>query len=137
MAILVDSNIFISYYNNQDLNNKKAIELMSNILNFTYGDVLISDYIFNEIVTVFLARTKSLEKTKEIGELLINGEARIIKVDKIIFLGSWDLFTELNKKHRFSFTDCTNIILIKKYGIDSIATFDKEFRKLSGIKVVS
>ena len=38
----------------------------------------------------------------------------------------WSLFTEYPER-RLSFTDCTSIALMRKRGIDAIASFDRDF----------
>ena len=40
------------------------------------------------------------------------------------------------KLERLSFTDCTIVAFMKTFNIKSLATFDKEFKKIKEIQVV-
>ena len=48
-----------------------ALKLMDGILGGKYGSSIISDYVFDECVTVILARTKDLGKATFFGEKLL------------------------------------------------------------------
>lgn len=124
ITIFVDSNIFVSYYNSRDVNHEKAKKIIEDIISGKHGKAFASDYVFDESVTVCLIRTKSLETAKKLGEYMLKSEISLLKVTETIFRTAWQLFSP-----KLSFTDCTNIAFLKTYGIDSIATFDKEFKK--------
>jgi len=49
---------------------------------------------------------------------------------------SWNIFKE-QKNNKLSFTDCTNIAIMRINKIKNIATFDKDFKDIEGINVVS
>src|SRR3989338_238695 len=123
--ILIDTNIFISYMNENDSKHKEAVSVIEKIYKENYGRPFISDYIFSEIVTVASVRVNRKEAIFA-GNSLINNML-IIKITEKIFNDSWILFCEDNK---FSFTDCTNLAIMKEFGVNKIATFDKEFAKI-------
>lgn len=133
ISIFIDSNIFIAYYNERDENHPTAKKILNDIISGKYGKPFISDYIFDEVVTVCLLRTKSMELTKKLGEYLLNSEFTMLKVTDTIFINAWRFFSTFG---RMSFTDCTNVSFLKTYRITYIATFDKQFKKISGMKVV-
>jgi predicted nucleic acid-binding protein len=58
-----------------------------------------------------------------------------LKIDEDVFEYSWETFKN-QKISKFSFTDCSNVSLMRDKGIRYIATFDREFRKINSIKVV-
>jgi len=58
MAIFIDTNIFVAFYNEADENHSKAKKIITDIAEGKYGKALTSDYVFDEAVTVILARTK-------------------------------------------------------------------------------
>jgi predicted nucleic acid-binding protein len=93
----------------------------------------LTDYIFGEVVTVSLIRLKSLEKATKIGEILKS--LRIIDVEKSVFDKAWDIFCK-QKATSLSFTDCTTISIMQENYIEKIVTFDGDFGKISGIKVI-
>ena len=62
--ILIDSNVLIAYFNEADKNHILARQVLKRIENSSYGDAIISDYIFNELITVTLLKKKSKKKAK-------------------------------------------------------------------------
>ena len=132
MTILIDASLLYAYSNTNDVHHTKAKEILKNILSDKYGGYLITDYIFDEVVTV--AQRKAGKKTAvQLGNFILNSEIFIAEIDKNIFENSWRLFQETED---LSFTDCTNIEFMKIFGIENIATFDTDFEGIEGIKVV-
>lgn len=128
--IILDTSFIISYFNTRDQNHSKAVKLMKQM----HEPLCLTDYIFGETTTVSLIRLKSIEKASKIGEILKS--LRIIDVEKSSFDKAWDLFCK-QKDTALSFTDCTTISIMQENYIEKIATFDGDFYKIKGIKVVS
>jgi len=127
MGIFIDTNIFIALRNEDDLNHKRAKEIMKKILSGDFGIAYTSDYVFDEAVTVALIRTKNYFFAEDIGNYILS--SRIIKmiyVDADIFITAWNLFKRLSNK-KMSFTDCTNLAIVQRYSIEYIASFDSHF----------
>ncbi|MBI2583151.1 MAG: type II toxin-antitoxin system VapC family toxin [Candidatus Aenigmarchaeota archaeon] len=134
ISVLIDTNIFVSYYNKRDVEHERASKIMPEIFDGRFGKPIVSDYIFDEIITVCLARLKDKEHVKKIGSDMLSTDIIFVKVSENVFSEAWKFFLSTDKT--FSFTDCTNIALLKIYNIDSIATFDSEFKKVKDVKVV-
>lgn len=132
--IFLDSSFLIAYEVESDQNHQKAVKIMQEIKNNKFGETVISDYIFDETITVTFNKTKNLEKTIFVGEALLKSTV-FVKIDKEIFQSSWQIFKS-QKNGALSFTDCSTIALMKSKSINSLATFDKDFKKISGINVV-
>ena len=77
---------------------------------------------------------KSLLAVKFITAKNIGGK-KIFKVNKDIFKKAWQLFQEYDLK--MSFTDFTNLAFLDLLGIDNIATFDKDFKKVKNVNIVN
>jgi predicted nucleic acid-binding protein len=107
---------------------------MHNIAIMTYGPAAISDYIFDEVVTVTLTRTKSLAKARLVGEAMLNS-FRILRVTEDVFHAAWKRFRE-QKDTKFSSTDTTTTELMVQNNIHTLATFDKEFEAVSDFSVL-
>ena len=131
MTVILDSSFIIALYNESDVHHRKAMDLWPKIRT-NENSYFISDHIFDEIVAVIL-RKAGKEKAKSIGQHLIES-MNIINVDLPIFNETWKIFqqTELN----LSFTDCTNIALLKLIDSNKILTFDKAFNNVKGLKVI-
>lgn len=132
MVIIIDASVFVAYANKDDIHNKKAIKIINSCLSGNYGRVLTTDYIFDETVSVIL-RKSNKKNAKEFGNYLLNSEIYIARVDSLVFKEAWNLFDKFEK---LSFTDCTIVAFIKTFNIKSLATFDKEFKNISGIELV-
>jgi len=133
--ILLDSSLIVAYSNEADENHKKALRIVKDLEKGKYGTPAITDYIFDEIVTVMLVKTKNLKKVLELGEALLNSTL-LFRVDEEIFRLAWNIFKE-QQKPRFSFTDCTTIATCKVNGIRNIATFDQDFERLKGYTIIN
>ena len=133
--ILLDSSFLVAVEVATDQNHEYAIKLMDKIINGEFGDAIISDYIFDETISVTFNKTKALSKAILVGESL-NKSCNLLKVSEVIFNKSWETFKK-QKNKKLSFTDCTNLALMKEHNIKYIANFDKEFTKVKEIKVVN
>jgi uncharacterized protein len=133
--ILIDSSVFVAYVVEGDTNHERAIEVIRQIAKGDFGAVFTSDYIFDETTTVTLIRSKSLQKAVLVGNY-IKSSIQIIKINEDLFEDSWEMFKN-QKKSKLSFTDCSNISIMRANGIEHIATFDDELKKFASTDVVS
>ena len=133
--IFLDSSIIVAYIVDSDTNHEKSIEIIKNITDGKFGRMHISDYVFDETITTTFIRSKSLDKAIYVGEYLKMSTV-ILKVDDSDFEDAWELFKN-QKSTKLSFTDCSIIKLMERYGINNLATFDKEFSKINGINVIT
>ncbi|MBS3077032.1 type II toxin-antitoxin system VapC family toxin [Candidatus Pacearchaeota archaeon] len=134
-SIILDSSFLIALEVGTDQNHEKAEKALEKILEGALGETIISDYIFDEIVTVTFLKTKDLEKAIFLGEK-IKQSAKMIKIDAALFDSAWNIFKEQTNT-KMSFTDCTNIAIMQSSKIKNIATFDKDFEKIKEINVIS
>ena len=132
MAIFIDSSVFCAYANSRDVHHSKASSIMQEIVSEKYGSGIITDYIFDETMTVALRRT-SKGVAVELGNFMLNSEILMAKITPLLFQKAWELF---QKPNNFSFTDCTIIAFMNTFGIDKIATFDKEFKSQKNFTIV-
>lgn len=121
--ILIDTNVLVAYLNERDTLHDRAVKLAEKISGGNYGPAIISEYIFDETVTVLSARAGRKQAIMFGNDLLKNFD--IIQVTAPLFRAAWWLF---KGSTGLSFTDCTNIAMVKELEI-CIATFDNDFRK--------
>ena len=132
--ILLDSSFIIAYSNEIDENHDKAFRIAKDINIGKYGAPVITDYIFDEVVTVMLIKTKNLMKVIELGGILLNATS-LFKIDEDAFNLAWNIF-KAQLKPSLSFTDCTSIAVCRINGISNIVPFDKKFYELKEFKVI-
>jgi predicted nucleic acid-binding protein len=132
MIILLDASLFCSYFNVDDVFNNKSIRLIKDILSGMYGKPVITDYIFDEVISVIM-RKCGKERALIAGNYLLNSSFMLIHIDKSVFDQAWEIF---NETQDFSFTDCTILAFLRLNGITKLATFDKAFEKISDIEII-
>lgn len=132
--IILDSSFLVSVEVETDQNHERAVEIRNKIIKGDFGELFISDYIFDETVTVTFNKTKDLNKAVEVGEILM-GLTEILKVEEKTLEETWKIFKN-QKKTMLSFTDCTILALMQEKGIKNLATFDEDFDKIEDINVI-
>jgi uncharacterized protein len=132
--IMLDSSFLIAYHNTKDKYHKRASELMPKIASGEYGNVNITEYIFDETAT-YLAAKQSLNKAVTVGGYLL-GATELIGIAREDFDIAWNIFKS-QRNTRLSFTDCTIIVVMRAHAITKLASFDMNFKSFDDIKVVS
>ncbi|MDD5472725.1 MAG: PIN domain-containing protein [Candidatus Methanoperedens sp.] len=129
MSLLLDTSALVAARNVKDKNHNKALDIMTPALQGKYGKLFVTDYIFDEAVTLAYARTGSRKFANDIGKFAKAKPINFRFIEPIDFDRAWELYLQYEDKH-LSFTDCTNIVLMDRLKIDTIFTFDMEFKGL-------
>ncbi|MCZ7393186.1 MAG: PIN domain-containing protein [Candidatus Methanoperedens sp.] len=133
--IFLDSSAIIAYKNADDVNHKKAVEIFQKLNEGKYGIGIISEFIFSEVTTV-LALRKSIDAAKEVGNVLLNAKEIEIMKASDVFERAWEIF--INQENTaLSFVDASNLACMEQKRIKKIATFDKDFQKISEVEAVT
>ena len=132
MSILIDTSALIAARNAEDRNHKSAVNNMNSALKGEYGKVFTSDYVFDEIVTLAYMRTGKKIFALDIGLFARSRPITMRFVEPIDFDRAWELYRQYDDKN-LSFTDCTNIALMERLDIESIFTFDSEFKGIVNV----
>ena len=132
--IFLDTSFLVAFEVETDSNHESASILMDKIAKNEFGMTLISDYIFDETATVTFNKTKDLEKAIKSG-ISMKNSFFLEKIGDKDFDSAWEVFRN-QKGTKFSFTDCTNLVVMEKLGIKNIATFDEDFTKIKEINVL-
>jgi len=131
--IFLDTSFLIAYHNRKDENHEKVARWVRNIRKERIS-FLISDYIFDEVLTVLLVRG-SKELSIEAGRRILESDRIIlIRVDDIVFDRAWEIYQNYSDKN-WSFTDCTSYVLMKGLNILKGVSFDEHFRQF-GFEIV-
>ncbi len=132
MAIVIDSSVFCAFFNNRDVHHQQSVSLLKEILSQKYGRAFLTDYIFDETVSVALRRGDK-NSALDAGRFLLHSEFLLAKIDPPLFEEAWAFFQKLDG---FSFTDCTILAFMKAFDIAHVATFDKAFHAIDWAQVV-
>lgn len=134
VGLILDTSFLIALNNATDASHEQAESLRTRLENREFGQLYISDYVFDEFVTFLMAKSFPANAIMEIGDALLADESiKLMKIDDEMFIQSWELF---KKMKNLSFTDCTTVILAKEFNIKNIASFDSGFDRFPNIKRV-
>ena len=131
--IFIDANLFLAYKNESDVHQAAALCVWDEIVSGKYGRAITSDYVFSEVVGVAL-RKRGKSEAMELGSHILKSMF-VSYVDESIFAPAWAEFS--SSTISLSFVDWTHVIFMKSSQIEHIATFDKAFKEVNGISVVS
>lgn len=131
MSLFLDTGVLVAVANTRDGMHDEAVGILDAARRGTFGPVITSDYVFDEAVTLALARSHRAEPAIRLGELVLGtgAEARFINLAYVsaqVFLRSWVLFRRLAARG-LSFTDCTTVELTRSLRLDEVASFDADF----------
>lgn len=133
--IFLDTSFLIAYYNSQDVNHEKAVKIMKDSLDNTYGNLFTNDFIFGECATMLSRKLSNQEDVikvvRDISEFVELNNLGKDEFNKVL-----DLFIK-QKSKKFSFFDLSILVSMQKEKAGYLATFDKEFEKIKGLSVIS
>ncbi len=133
--ILIDSSVLVALDVEKDAHHETASKLMARIVGGDFGSGVVTDYIFDETVTVVMSRSSSAKKAVTTGEKIKEAFA-ILKIDEDAFDQAWRIFRNQTDKAALSFTDCTTLAISQSNDIPYLATFDSGFKSANGLKVI-
>lgn len=127
--VFIDSNFFIAFFNTADALHDKAIKI-GEVLERERIILVISNFIFLEVVTVLSQRVNKFTAMKVGKYFLESPEIELIHVDETLQNQSWIIFSAAEEKN-ISFVDCSTIATMKAESLSKLLTFDKkDFQKL-------
>jgi predicted nucleic acid-binding protein len=122
--LFFDTSAIYSFINRADPNH----QAVSNIIKSKKARLVITSYIFNEVVTLVNARLGH-KTALAIGNILINApEIEYISITKNDEAEAWKLFGRRDDK-KYSFTDCTSFVIMKRVKITAALALDEHFRQ--------
>ncbi|MGQ0652294.1 MAG: type II toxin-antitoxin system VapC family toxin [Betaproteobacteria bacterium] len=91
------------------------------------GQLVTTNFIFDESVTLIRYRLGS-SAARTFGEQLLHGgAARLVAITRRDEARAWEIFARYRDK-AFSYTDCTSFAAMRRLGIDTAVAIDDDFR---------
>jgi len=98
--------------------------IVKSIADGKLSNVVISDYVFDEVVTYIQKKIGSAESS-QISQLMIDSpRIKILFMNENIFNATYHVFRSYRQ---LSFTDASIIVMMKNNNINYIFSFDKNF----------
>lgn len=123
MFVFVDTSAWYALANRDDA----AGDLVQAALEAREVRPLTSTYVFDEATTLVQKR-KGHKPAVKLGEFLRSEAVELMPVDESDVEAAWQLFKERGDK-RYSFTDCTSFVLMRRLGIKDAVALDDDFHK--------
>lgn len=130
--IMIDANVFLAYYNKDDVHHEAAVKVAEQIVSGLYGKFFTTDYILNEVVGVTL-RKFGKKRAVILGQHILTS-IFVVYIGEPVLKNAWSSFSQTSL--RFGLVDCSSLAVMNELGTLLIATFDKEFEKVRGIKII-
>lgn len=123
-TVFTDTSALYAFINAKDPDHKKVKAYLERFK----GQLLITNFIFDEIITLVMARMGH-DNAVLTGKTLLNPKEFVLTRCKAADeLKAWELFVNRPDKH-YSFTDCTSFVIIKKLGIKKFLATDSHFNQ--------
>ena len=118
----MDTGAWYAYINAKDPDHSRV----KGFLESFDGRLITSNYIFDEIVTLVLARLGH-QRAVKVGDVLLNPRVvELVRVGATDEHSAWQLFRERSDK-TYSFTDCTSFVLMQRLNLSKALTLDGHF----------
>ena len=129
MVVFLDTGFILAIRNSDDINHIKATKIMKECLSGKFGRIIVSNFVFDETVTLTLVRTHNKNLVKDIGDYILNSpRINLLHLSETEFLATWELFLRYFE-NGLSFTDCSLLVMAKLFESNVyIATFDGHFK---------
>ena len=131
MTVLVDTGVLFAYHDTDAPRHDEAVSALNPVYDGELGQPFVSDYIYDEAVTLTLKRTDSFDAAASMGER-IRGVGQfptiyeLVHVTTAVFDETVSIFERYDDQG-LSFTDTSSIALVERRGLDSVLSFDDDF----------
>jgi predicted nucleic acid-binding protein len=128
--LFVDTSAWLALVNGADPGHQAVLAALEQFK----GRIVTSNFIFDEAVTLCRVRLGH-DAAKRLGDqLLANAEIDLVRLTADDERAAWTLFLARADK-RYSFTDCTSFVLMRRLKIGRAAALDDDFHR-EGFEVV-
>lgn len=127
----IDTSAWIAYYLSDDKNHIKIKKLLKELI-ADRAIICTSNDVIDETVTrlIYTTHPRFIKKFVDfIGESIKGGNLAQFWVDDQVQLDAFALAVKF-LEHKLSMTDCTTLVLLKRFNIDSLISLDSDFRKV-------
>ena len=127
MSLLVDTGVFYAHHDEDAEHHGDARSALTMVLKGEFGQPYITNYIYDETVTLTRYRTGSADEAKTVSDRLLETDLfRMLRVREKIFNEAVVLFEEYADQS-LSFTDATTVATADVHSIDYVLSFDDDF----------
>jgi predicted nucleic acid-binding protein len=131
MTVLIDTGVLYADHDTDATRHGAAAEALEAVYDGELGHPHISDYVFDEAITLARTRTGSFASSKRLSDRLRgHGEYprvfEMLRVSAAVFADAVTVFERYDDQE-LSFTDATTVALTERHSIDRVLSFDDDF----------
>ena len=131
MTVLVDTGVLYADHDTDASRHDAASEALEAVYDGEFGHPYVSDYVFDESITLTRTRAASHVAAKQLSDRLRGHDPyphvyELLHVSTAVFNDAISVFERYDDQ-ALSFTDATSIALIDRHDIDGILSFDDDF----------
>lgn len=131
MKIFVDTGGWFSMVVTSDVDHSSVTGCFAL---FASDTLVTTDYVVDETLTLLRARGYD-QRAQMLGEAFFGDTLAIVHyLDEIQIRAAWDVF-RLYQDKRWSFTDCSSMVVMETLGITKAISLDRHFRQFGTIEV--
>jgi hypothetical protein len=97
--------------------------------------LITSDYIVDELLTLFSVRGQRRKGIEWVHEVLERGGTELVQVNVDDFSAALRVYEQFHDK-AWSFTDCTSYVVIQRLQLKQAFSFDHHFRQFGMVSVI-
>jgi predicted nucleic acid-binding protein len=97
--------------------------------------LLTSDYVVDELLTLFVVRREKAKGREWLRDVLERGGVDLVRVNTEFFEEACRVYTQFADK-AWSFTDCTSYVAMRRLKVTQALSFDDHFRQFGTVQVL-
>ncbi|OGD85907.1 hypothetical protein A2164_02995 [Candidatus Curtissbacteria bacterium RBG_13_35_7] len=134
--IFIDTSAWLAYYLSNDRNHLKIKKLLKGLI-ANKAIIYTSNDVIDETITrlIYTTHPRFVKKFVDLLKAGIKtGNLIELWVDELLQQEAFELAIKFSE-HKLSLTDCTIIILVKRFNINLLVSLDSDFKKV-GVNVL-
>jgi predicted nucleic acid-binding protein len=127
MSLLVDTGVLYAHHDKDAKHHEAAKEAMTTTLKGEYGQPYVTDYVYDETVTLTRRRMEGFEDAKTVSDRILGTDAlKLVRIERRYFEKAVDVF-ESYSDQSLSFTDASTVAVVEERDMDYVLSFDDDF----------
>jgi len=127
MSLVVDTGVLYAHHDRDSEHHEAAKAAMTAVLRGEYGQPYVTDYIYDETVTLTRRRMEGFDDAKTMSDRILGTDAlKLIWVERTYFKKAVETFQRYSDQS-LSFTDASTVAVVEEREMDYVLGFDDDF----------
>lgn len=131
---MLDSSFLVAVRHEGDVHHRAALQVWDRLLEGAWGTILLPEYVVLEVTSVILKRRGLEPAVRAAEDLVLAEEFEFVPCSELFFDAHASFCAQ--RDTQLSIVDHAIVGLFRRSGASHVATFDKGFRKIRGLKTV-